>query len=296
MEALGVKHAYLILAHGQFDLLTLLVSALDDVRNDIYIHIDAKVRELPELSIKAAGLYLLEDRVDVRWGDVSVIEAEFALMQAASSNCYEYAYYHLLSGVDLPIKTQDYIHSFFAEHAGREFVGFNHAPDLERSLTRKVRRWHLFPKDFRGEGLCNLLKRILRAVFIRVQELFSIERNSEVMFRKGTQWFSITDRCVRGVLSERDKILRLYRYTFCPDEIFLQTYLAHTPLKDNVYDYEDEGRGCMRCIGWRNNQLADFKAEDLDMIRSSEALFARKFNNQDQKFLAEIIRLGRGDR
>lgn len=35
-----MKHAYLILAHGDFALLQCLVSALDDERNDLYVHVD----------------------------------------------------------------------------------------------------------------------------------------------------------------------------------------------------------------------------------------------------------------
>lgn len=37
------KHAYLIIAHNEFDLLQKLISVLDDERNDIFIHIDKKV-------------------------------------------------------------------------------------------------------------------------------------------------------------------------------------------------------------------------------------------------------------
>lgn len=36
------KHAYMIIAHNEFDLLEILVRLLDDPRNDIYVHIDAK--------------------------------------------------------------------------------------------------------------------------------------------------------------------------------------------------------------------------------------------------------------
>ena len=41
------KHAYMIIAHNEFDLLEILVRLLDDPRNDIYVHIDAKVKEYP---------------------------------------------------------------------------------------------------------------------------------------------------------------------------------------------------------------------------------------------------------
>ena len=38
-----MKHAYLILAHHEFGLLQTLIDCLDDVRNDIYVHIDKTV-------------------------------------------------------------------------------------------------------------------------------------------------------------------------------------------------------------------------------------------------------------
>lgn len=36
------KHAYCIMAHGRREQLQQLIAALDDVRNDIYLHIDLK--------------------------------------------------------------------------------------------------------------------------------------------------------------------------------------------------------------------------------------------------------------
>lgn len=39
------KHAYLIIAHNDFEILENLIILLDDMRNDIYIHIDVKVKK-----------------------------------------------------------------------------------------------------------------------------------------------------------------------------------------------------------------------------------------------------------
>ena len=39
------KHAYLIMAHNEFDILEKQLRLLDDYRNDIYIHIDKKVKQ-----------------------------------------------------------------------------------------------------------------------------------------------------------------------------------------------------------------------------------------------------------
>ena len=62
------KHAYLIIAHGQFEILRNMISSIDDDRNDIFVHIDRKVVDIPELKVKRSALYLLTERLDVRWG------------------------------------------------------------------------------------------------------------------------------------------------------------------------------------------------------------------------------------
>ena len=36
------KHAYCIMAHGNWEQLQMLIDVLDDERNDIYLHIDKK--------------------------------------------------------------------------------------------------------------------------------------------------------------------------------------------------------------------------------------------------------------
>ena len=40
------KHAYLIMAHNNLYVLEKLLLLLDDYRNDIYIHIDAKLKNV----------------------------------------------------------------------------------------------------------------------------------------------------------------------------------------------------------------------------------------------------------
>ena len=118
------KHAYLIIAHTDYRQLLQLVKQLDDVRNDIYTHIDRKASfDDEEIQTSKAGLYILPQRLDARWGDFSLVEVEYLLFETAFSQG-NYSYYHLLSGMDLPIKSQDYIHSYCEQHAGMEFIGF----------------------------------------------------------------------------------------------------------------------------------------------------------------------------
>lgn len=69
------KHAYLIMAHNEFELLKRLIIQLDDTRNDIYIHIDkkvnkeifAKLKEETKKLIRYSQLYFIP-RTKITWG------------------------------------------------------------------------------------------------------------------------------------------------------------------------------------------------------------------------------------
>lgn len=280
-----LKHAYLILAHNEWELLSTLVRCLDDARNDIYVHIDAKVKELPSLTTQRAGLFVLDDRVDVRWGDLSMVEAEYTLFGSAVRNG-PYSYYHLLSGVDLPLKSQDYIHKFFDANQGKEFIGYT-LNGITPEIVRKVQRWHLFPRSFRSG---NLLVRAVRTGFLRFQEACGIKRNVGIDFRKGSQWVSITDGMARYFVKRREWAVRVFTHTFCSDEIVMQTLCWMSPYRNNIFCTDNDAKGCMRAIGWKDGCLYYWSAADYERLMASDALFARKFNSSDMEFVGSIAK------
>ena len=56
-----MKHAFLIMAHNNLEILQTLVSMLDDERNDIFLHIDLKSNMLANhpMSTSKARLFVL---------------------------------------------------------------------------------------------------------------------------------------------------------------------------------------------------------------------------------------------
>lgn len=286
-----MKHAYLILAHNEPELLSLLVERLDDVRNDIYIHFDRKLSILPDIKTQHAGLYILKDRVDVRWADVSMLEAEYKLFHAVLDSGSQYSHHHLISGVDLPLKNQDYIHSFFAQHQGKEFVGLHQRP-MNSHADRALHYWHPFTRSFRGSGCVFAIKRILRYLVIQTQVLLGIRRNATIPFHKGGQWVSITRELIDYLLEQEDRAFTIFSRTFGADEYFVPTLIWDTPFMERLFDATDESRGAMRYIGWRaDGQLIDFTPQDLPVLQQTEYLFARKFNSRNKAFLQEILAL-----
>ena len=189
----------------------------------------------------------------------------------------------------MPIKSQDFIHQFFNSNQGKEFIGF-YTGDISKEVDRKVRMTHLFSSSFRtNEGVSNQLKRIARASLIRVQELIGYKRNKSIEFKKGTQWLSISDGLVKLILKDKNKILRIYQNSFCCDEIVVQTICWNSVYKNKVYDYKDEGRGCMREIRWENNVIRDWEDADFEYLIQSDKLFARKFNSKSINVVDKIL-------
>ena len=222
------RHAYLIMAHNEWSLLNVLLSLLDDDRNDIYLHIDKKVKQMPELyQPKHSTLYYTPKRYDVRWGDVSQIHSEMELFKTAFQHG-PYQYYHKLSGVDLPIKTQDYIHRFFDEHEGKEFIGFFDRTDYIKADTeRKRRRYYVLMRwNFR----CPFEPRwkvvpaqIIRHILLKLQDITHFSRGNELTFRTGHNWVSLTEKAVKYLIDQEAFINKRFAHTSCGDEMYLQS-------------------------------------------------------------------------
>lgn len=284
-----MKHAYLILAHHEFTILEQLVNALDDFRNDIYIHFDYKVQKLPKIKIEKAGFYIIADRVDVHWGDISVIKAEYCLFEAAQKRG-PYIYYHLLSGVDMPLKSQDAIHTFFSINRGKEFIGYSRG-DQSAQVERKVQRYHLFPKHFRAKGIITYaLCRVIRFLALRIQFVLGIKRSQQIDFKKGTQWVSLTDKFVSYLIHQKITILKMYQYTFCADEIFVQTACWNSEFRAHIYNVEIEEKGSQRLINWKDNRIYDWEEQDYNLLMESEFIFSRKFSSKNSKIVDKILR------
>lgn len=298
------KHAYLIIAHLQFEILNYLLRALDDERNDIYIHIDKKA-EVPTINDINTNVFFLEDRLDVRWGDYSIVEVEIKLFETAynfqKKLDVEYSYYHLISGQDLPIKNQDYIHDFFTQNKGKEFLGYFQG-DLTRELTHKMCIYHLFPRYFSKDG-SNLLMRIIRAAFSRLQLINKKGiRNQDLPKVRGTQWGSVTNDFVKYILSKKEYIRRRFKYTFCADEIYKHIICFDSQFYKYLYDPTDEANGCKRCCNWvitedGESYLPALELKDKESLKNSTALFARKFDEEHLDIVEYVINnLARNDK
>ncbi len=268
------KHAYLILAHNNPKILEILVGMLDDERNDIYLHVDKKSGLLAEVSLKTerAGLHILEKRLDVRWGDLSLVEVEFLVFEEAHKHG-PYAYYHLISGVDLPIKPQDYIHEFFRKNAGCEFIGYSEGEYSDWLLEKRTAHYHFFTEYIKSSWLKRRLHGITTGFLWHVLP----KRKWDYPLYRGNNWVSITEKMVTHLLKYKSWVLKAFRHTEAADEIFLQTIAMLDP-DVKFYDQYNEFDGAARAIDWDRGNPYVWHMCDKDILKASPSVFARKFD------------------
>lgn len=284
------KHAYLIMAHTQPELLMALLRLLDDARNDIYIHIDKKAAGFDEAAIagvlKQSDCFFTE-RTDVRWGSYSQIHCELVLLREAVKT--EHAYYHLLSGMDLPIKTQDEIHEFFESQNGMEFVDED-LPGISETALDRVRYAHPF---FGKQGS---VKDIFGAFLVKLQKMAGVDRiraYEGIVFQKGRNWFSITHGLAQLVVQREDWIREVFGHSVCGDELFLQTVARNSAFAERICNRITHPEiPDTRLIDWTrgsNNNPYIFREAEFAELKNADALFARKFDlTVDEKIVEKL--------
>lgn len=270
------KHAYLIIAHNQPELLKVLLEMLDYPYNDIYVHLDKKMGKImldPFYNcVKFSNLYFIKNRIDVQWGDFTQIECELRLLEASIEKRYQY--YHLMSGVDLPLKSQREIHEFFDNHEGTEFIHFD-APKIDDLSYKRVSKYIYIQKRKK-----NLLEKIIYKITMMLQVGVDRGRKNHLIYQKGANWFSITYNLAKYVVNNRALIEKLFRHTLCADEVFLQTLVENSDFKNAISkeNYVNDYQTIMYYIDWKRGKPYEFTEADYDELINSNMLFARKFN------------------
>lgn len=288
-----MKHAYLIMAHNEFGILEKIIKLIDDERNDLFIHIDKKVKDFDFKKFgeipKKSKIYFTK-RIDVRWGTESQIACEYIVLKHATST-NKYAYYHLLSGMDIPLVNQDTIHSFFDKHQGKEFVHFFSHHSIKDNRLERIKYYHFFIKNLRSKNKLKMkIAHKLHRLSLKIEKKLKINRTKGKDYWYGANWFSITDDLARYVVSLEKSIKKEFKTTFCADELFLQTIVYRSDFHKNLYKKaDDDYEQIKRCIDWKRGKPYVYRLADYDELMNSKQFFARKLNKKDSTDLINKI-------
>ena len=282
------KHAYCILAHNEPELFRRLVLLLDHPENDLFIHIDKRsdISLFQTVTCQYSQLVFMERRLACNWGSLDIVKAEITLFETALRKG-PYAYYHLLSGVDLPLKSQEEIHRFLDANPGRNFIGFCRPHDEE--TDRRTRYYHL--RVFRPHGTfwqraCNRIDRLSE----RIQRKLGIRVHYPFRLYKGAQWVTLSHDFVDWLVEQKRQINRLFRFSFIPDERVIQSFFMASPYAGTLYRPDgQEYQQCMREIDWQRGSPYTWKEEDYDELVRSERWFARKFSSDHMELVDRLF-------
>lgn len=267
------KHAFLIIAHNEFGVLQRLISALDDVRVDFFVHIDAKVREMPVLHSNYSKIYYADHRVDTRWGDYSQIETELSLFSFAV-NYPKYNFYHLISGVHYPLLPVSQILDHYERYEGKN-VMTGLIKDDGYEADQKLRHYNMFTRHYAsGSKGSQRIFQILWRLCNSAQDRLRIRRNKSLSFYKAANWVSLSYEGIQYLLDNKQFIRSRFRWSFCGDEYFAPTVLMASPLSNTVIN---DPHILMQFMGKANPRILD--NNDFHALEESGCLFGRKFSS-----------------
>ena len=262
--------AYLIRAHTSPEQLARLVGRLDTGEARFYVHVN---RRTPEDTFAAmrAGLTGRDSVVWLRrlacyWGGFSLLEATLAGIDAIVSDGDLPEHAVLLSGQDYPIRPPAEVEAHLAARAGRNLLHHFRLPAAEWAGE--------------GGGLNRLRYPHFERIRVRTHLLrlpFPRRLPEGLEPHGGMALWALTGETLAWLtrfLAERPDVLRFFRRTKMPDELFFQTVLLSSPLAGTV-DSE-----LLHYLDWSAGSAhpATLTAADLPKLRASGKLFARKFD------------------
>lgn len=303
------KHAYLIIANGNFEQLSFLLQCLDNIRNDFFVLIDKKSKFTKDhqrklrKSVKKSSLQFLK-RIPIYWGDYSLVAAEINLFKASLENNISYDYFHLLSGVDLPLTSADNILAFFDQHPNKIFMTYAR---MNKQVYDRVKyKYHLL-KYTNKSGFSKrktVPARIIDKSSLLVQKLLHRDYFSKFGVELGyaSQWVTVDNKTAKLIINNRKWIEHVFMHSFLCDELFLPTLLNKYPeykekvfYKQPVTDDPRELQGNLRYINWWDGSPYTWKDGDESKINQGIRLghlFSRKFDLHSspklQKYIASL--------
>ncbi|GIP51603.1 beta-1,6-N-acetylglucosaminyltransferase [Paenibacillus vini] len=274
-----MKIAYFIMAHHKPAMFLRLLNAIY-AENHIYlIHIDssadAEIHELANnLSQSNSNIRILPSRF-LSWGGWSLIQVELDALTYLLNWDSDWSYYINLSGQDFPLVRQIQLEQFLL---GKNSNYLTAKPiNLEPNQKKQMQAY------YRIEDCGKIVNLGERRPF---EDYFS----PEIEPYYGSQWKMITRAFAEYAATSHlsFEMQDYYRYTFIPDEAFFQTLLLNGDFK------ETHVNGNYRFINMQQFATAFQRPvvitmDYLQTIFQSDALFARKFDEDVDSSILDII-------
>lgn len=290
-----LRVAILIVAHKGQKQLDKLIEQLKPSFN-LYIHLDKKSQLIVN---ETENVKVIKD-YKVYWGSREQILVTKKLLELAVKDKNDW--YLLISGQDIPLCSNSEIIQRLSKEKKSHFsfskliinnpkinkLVIDDMTSLKSDVIRRLALFHF--NIFRREN--NLRSKILAKFqwFIHAfQKRFGFYRVFPQNVRVGSNWFNLTHEAVEVLLQNlTKKTLRRYKFTSCADEIFVQTILLNSKLKNKCINNDLR----LTDLDYEIEETKIYTVSDIEQMLNSKKLFARKVDEEkDIRLINKIYEL-----
>ena len=284
---------YMILCHKNPDQVKLLIDLLNCDSASFVIHIDKKSEFEDYYIAKENVVYVpAEERVSVRWGGISMVDAVLKMMHIAIEQ-FDSSYYWVCSGQDLPLvkardicarlsicRDVDYIHFF---------QSMNNGLDCQSNYDKRNQVY--FPEWLVGPSFpVRVIKRgyvELTGGYKKTWKLFFRKHYFDYKFYFGSNWMCLRREVIVWILNyleNHSEVRQFFAGSLNPDECFFHTLYMASPFAGDSQDY-------LHYVDWSQggNSPKVLKVSDLDLAFSSGKLMGRKFDLENNPGAVERV-------
>lgn len=275
-----MRIAVLIHVHTNPEQVALLVSKLRHAAVDIYINVDKKT-DIELFTKVVKNVTFVTNRVEVVWGRFSQVEQILNSFREIIKQRIDYSHVLFISGLDYPVKPISEIVKQIETNKGFSFIDYHELKQDDWSVLMRKRYeyWHFLPSgDIRNNKWVKKL--IIKSGFKR-----------KYPFDKtfyGSCWFCLSLESIQYLLDYSDSqpdVINFFKYSGCSDELFIQSVLLNSPLKDKMinqiyryFDWSNEGK---------SPKILTYK--DFDKISNTNNWFARKLDIHTDSKLFSLL-------
>lgn len=278
-------------------LLRRTLKVLEKDHHHFFIHVDAKNKDyqaFEEAVSDISNVHLIQPRSKVYHASFSQINAILSLFRAALSSGTTFDFYHLISGQDYPLRSNEQFDQFF-EHTTHSFMYFD-TGDFLNSMQAEYKRC---VDEFHFNNTHSLYSRIYERLRLgRLLRLFYRRQPIKGLYG-GWDWFTWnhpTTTFVMDYLQAHPDYLQRFSHTASPTE-----HLFSTLLHPYIGQLGIEPQNPLRYVSWHPHRPidTDYRPYDLnecdfESVVNSTCFFCRKVDERKSAKLLDMIDAQRG--
>lgn len=271
---------YGILCHKVTNPLIYSVKKISSLSNTIVlIHVDRKsdIELFYHEFLNLKNVHIIKERCEVSWGGFSQIQSTLNLLKQAQD--YEYKYFSLLSGDDIPLQSIEKFQEFLKKNP-YEYIDLEASPD--HNLINRIQYKYspsFFQKNRTQTQKINCkINRLLFKLGLKKQDISSIPP-----LYKGSQWFTLSHEAITYIIDYilyNPEYVNVFKNSLCGDELFFHTILFNSSFRESIKTTGIQSQSYLRFIDWESGPDYPKTLIEIDFPRLQKSLlfFARKID------------------